>query len=79
MAVFKKKDVRTIYNMIYRDGRGGTTYMKRFPVTGVTRDKAYDLTNGKAQSKVFYFSANPNWGSRDCNGLIAAVGGYQKN
>lgn len=60
VAVFKKKDDRTIYNMIYRDGRGGTTYMKRFPVTGVTRDKTYDLTNGKSQSKVLYFSANPN-------------------
>ena len=60
VAVFKKKDDRTIYNMIYRDGRGGTTYMKRFPVTSVTRDKEYDLTNGNAQSKVFYFSANPN-------------------
>ncbi|MCH2655767.1 MAG: DNA gyrase/topoisomerase IV subunit A, partial [Flavobacteriales bacterium] len=60
VAVFKKKDDRTIYNMIYRDGRGGTTYMKRFPVTSVTRDKEYDLTNGNAQSKVFYFSANLN-------------------
>jgi topoisomerase-4 subunit A len=60
VAVFKKKDDRTIYNMIYRDGKSGTTYMKRFPVTGVTRDKAYDLTNGNPQSKVFYFSANPN-------------------
>ena len=60
VAVFKKKDDRTIYNMIYRDGRGGTTYMKRFPVTSVTRDKEYDLTNGNPQSKVFYFSANPN-------------------
>ncbi len=60
VAVFKKKDTRTIYNMIYQDGRGGTSYIKRFAVTGVTRDKHYDLTNGKAQSKVHYFSANPN-------------------
>lgn len=60
VAVFKKKDNRTIYNMIYQDGRGGTSYIKRFAVTGITRDKHYDLTNGKAQSKVHYFSSNPN-------------------
>ena len=60
VAVFKKKDTRTIYNMIYQDGRGGTSYIKRFAVTGVTRDKHYDLTNGNDQSKVHYFSANPN-------------------
>ncbi len=60
VAVFKKKDKRTIYNMIYQDGRGGTSYIKRFAVTGVTRDKHYDLTNGNPQSKVHYFSANPN-------------------
>ena len=58
--VFKKKDKRTIYNMIYQDGRGGTSYIKRFPVTGITRDKIYDLTNGNPHSKVHYFSANPN-------------------
>ena len=60
VAVFKKKDKRTIYNMIYQDGKGGTSYIKRFAVTGVTRDKHYDLTNGCPQSKVHYFSANPN-------------------
>ena len=60
VAVFKKKDKRTVYNMIYQDGRGGTSYIKRFAVTGVTRDKPYDLTNGNPQSKVHYFSANPN-------------------
>ncbi len=60
VAVFKKKDKRTIYNMIYKDGRGGASYVKRFNVTGVTRDKIYDLTNGKAQSDVLYFTANPN-------------------
>ncbi len=60
LAVFKKKDKRTIYNMIYLDGKGGTSYIKRFAVTGVTRDKHYDLTNGSPQSKVHYFSANPN-------------------
>ncbi len=60
VAVFKKKDKRTIYNMIYQDGRGGASYVKRFAVTGVTRDKEYDLTQGKKGSKVSYFSANPN-------------------
>jgi topoisomerase-4 subunit A len=59
-AVFKKKDQRTIYNMIYRDGKGGTTFIKRFPVTGVTREKEYDLTQGKSNSSILYFSANPN-------------------
>lgn len=60
VAVFKKKDQRTIYNMIYRDGKGGTTFIKRFAVTGVTRDKIYDLTQAKPNSNVLYFSANPN-------------------
>ncbi len=60
VAVFKKKDKRTIYNMIYQDGRGGASFVKRFAVTAVTRDKEYDLTQGKKSSKVTYFSANPN-------------------
>ncbi len=60
VAVFKKNDTRTIYNVVYRDGKGGVYYMKRFSVTGVARDKDYDLTNGKAGSKVVYFTANPN-------------------
>ena len=60
VAVFKKKDKRTIYNMIYRDGKSGPSYMKRFNVTGVTRDKEYDLTAGSKASSVLYFSANPN-------------------
>ncbi|WP_109852968.1 DNA gyrase/topoisomerase IV subunit A [Aquimarina sp. AU58] len=60
VAVFKKKDKRTIYNLIYQDGRGGASYVKRFAVTGVTRDKEYDLAQGKKGSKVTYFSANPN-------------------
>ena len=59
-SVFKKKDNRTIYNMIYRDGKNGTTFIKRFAVTGITRDKIYDLTQGKTQSETLYFSANPN-------------------
>ncbi len=60
VAVFKKKDSRTTYNMIYKDGRGGSSYVKRFNVTGITRDKMYDLTAGKSGSDVLYFSANPN-------------------
>ncbi len=60
VAVFRKKDKRTTYNMIYKDGRGGASYVKRFNVTGVTRDKMYDLTTGKASSEVLYFSTNPN-------------------
>lgn len=60
LAVFKKNDVRTIYNLIYRDGKQGNTYMKRFPVKSITRDKEYDLTAGNKGSKLFHFSANPN-------------------
>jgi len=60
VAVFKKNDKRTIYNVVYRDGKNGITYMKRFPVTGVTRDKEYDITQGTPGSRILYFSANPN-------------------
>ncbi|MFS4416896.1 DNA gyrase/topoisomerase IV subunit A [Maribacter sp. 2307ULW6-5] len=60
VAIFKKKDKRTIYNMIYKDGKSGPTHIKRFSVTSITRDRPYDLTPGKAGSKVLYFSANPN-------------------
>jgi topoisomerase-4 subunit A len=60
VAVFKKKDRRTTYNMIYKDGRGGASYVKRFNVTSITRDKLYDLTAGKGGSEVLYFTANPN-------------------
>jgi topoisomerase-4 subunit A len=59
-AVWKKGDKRTIYHMVYQDGSGGPSYVKRFNVTGVTRDKEYDLTRGKKGSRVLYFSANPN-------------------
>ena len=58
--IYRKNDNRTIYNAIYRDGKGGIYYMKRFAVTGVARDKEYDLTQGKAGSRVMYFTANPN-------------------
>src|SRR5436190_7918509 len=59
-AVFQKNDERTTYNMIYSDGKGGLSYAKRFNVTGVTRDKEYDLTKGDERSKVHYLSVNPN-------------------
>ncbi|MCF8358502.1 MAG: DNA gyrase/topoisomerase IV subunit A [Prolixibacteraceae bacterium] len=60
IAVFKKNDKRTIYNVVYRDGKAGATYMKRFFVNSVTRDKEYNLTKGTPGSRVLYFSANPN-------------------
>ncbi|HWI92911.1 MAG TPA: DNA gyrase/topoisomerase IV subunit A [Flavisolibacter sp.] len=59
-AVFRKGDERTTYNMIYTDGASGVSYAKRFNVTGVTRDKEYDLTKGHDKSKVHYLSVNPN-------------------
>ncbi len=59
-AVFQKNDERTTYNMIYADGKAGVSYAKRFNVTGVTRDKVYDLTRGDEKSKVHYLSVNPN-------------------
>lgn len=58
--VFRKNDERTIYNMIYQDGKNGAAYVKRFAVVGITRDKEYSLTKGTAGSKVLYFTANPN-------------------
>lgn len=60
LAIFQKSDERTTYNMIYLDGKTGVSYAKRFNVTGITRDKEYDLTKGSDRSKVHYFSANPN-------------------
>ncbi|WP_319499722.1 DNA gyrase/topoisomerase IV subunit A [uncultured Draconibacterium sp.] len=60
LAVFKKNDKRTIYNVVYKDGESGNFYMKRFFVTGVTRDKEYNLTKETKGSRIVYFSANPN-------------------
>ncbi len=60
IKIFKRNDVRTIYNLIYRDGRNGKVMVKRFAVSGVTRDKEYSMTKGTPGSKVLYFSANPN-------------------
>ncbi|MGB5361775.1 MAG: DNA gyrase/topoisomerase IV subunit A [Aureibaculum sp.] len=78
VAVFKKNDKRTIYNMIYRDGKSGSTYMKRFAVTGITRDKEYDLTGGNKGSKVLYFSANPNGEAEVVTVNLRAVGKIKK-
>lgn len=78
VAVFKKKDKRTIYNMIYKDGRGGATYIKRFAVTSITRDKAYDLTSGKASTDVSYFSANPNGEAEVVTVNLRQVGSIKK-
>lgn len=60
VAVFNKGDNRTTYNLIYRDGKSGTSYIKRFNVSSITRDRIYDLTQGKKGSQILYFSANPN-------------------
>jgi topoisomerase-4 subunit A len=60
LDVFKKNDKRTVYNTVYRDGKTGPYYIKRFAVNGITRDKEYDITQGTAGSKVVYFTVNPN-------------------
>ena len=78
VAVFKKKDKRTVYNMIYRDGKKGTSYIKRFSVTGVTRDKMYDLTNGSEESKTLYFSANPNGEAEVVSVVLRQTGSIKK-
>ena len=78
VAVFKKKDARTIYNMIYKDGKGGATFIKRFAVTSITRDKTYDLTKGKPQTNVLYFSANPNGEAEIVSVLLRQVGSIKK-
>lgn len=58
--IFKKNDKRTIYNVAYRDGKEGTTFLKRFAVTSIVRDREYDLTQGTPESRIIYFTANPN-------------------
>ncbi|QNJ98662.1 DNA gyrase/topoisomerase IV subunit A [Constantimarinum furrinae] len=78
VAVFKKKDKRTIYNMIYKDGPRGATYVKRFAVTSITRDKEYDLTAGTKGSKVYYFTANPNGEAEVVNVLLRQTGSIKK-
>ncbi len=78
VAVFKKKDKRTTYNLVYKDGKGGATYIKRFNVTSITRDREYDLTTGKAGSQVLYFSANPNGEAEVITVLLRQVGSVKK-
>jgi topoisomerase-4 subunit A len=78
VAVFKKKDKRTIYNMIYRDGKGGPSYIKRFAVTSTTRDREYDLTNGSKSSVVLYFSDNPNGEAEVVTVLLRQSGSIKK-
>jgi len=60
LGVFKKNDKRTIYNVVYRDGKTGPYFIKRFDIPTITRDRDYDITNGKPGSKIMYFTANPN-------------------
>jgi len=78
IAIFDKSDKRTIYNMIYRDGKSGPSYIKRFNVSGVTRDKPYDLTNETAGSQVVYFSHNPNGEAEVITILLRQVGTIKK-
>tara|TARA_B110000438_G_scaffold182464_1_gene174395 strand:- start:1386 stop:4010 length:2625 start_codon:yes stop_codon:yes gene_type:complete len=78
VAVFRKKDKRTVYNMIYRDGKKGTSYIKRFSVTGVTRDKEYNLTRGTENSKILYFSSNPNGEAELVNIILRQSGAIKK-
>ena len=78
VAVFKKKDKRTTYNLVYKDGKGGPTYIKRFNVTSITRDRVYDLTTGKSGSQVLYFSANPNGEAEVITVLLRQVGSIKK-
>ncbi|PKP25540.1 MAG: DNA topoisomerase IV [Bacteroidetes bacterium HGW-Bacteroidetes-2] len=78
VAVFKKKDKRTIYNIIYKDGIKGASYVKRFAVTGVTRDKEYDLTQNNKASKILYFTANPNGEAEIVHILLRQSGSIKK-
>ena len=77
-AIFKKNDTRTIYNMIYKDGKKGSSFIKRFAVKGITRDKVYDLTQGKPGSNVLYFTANPNGEAEVISILLRNTGNVKK-
>jgi len=79
IAIFKKGDKRTIYNMMYRDGRSGPSYMKRFNVTSVTRDKEYPLTAGTKGSVVWYFTANPNGEAETVTLELKPLAGLKKS
>ena len=78
VAVFKKKDKRTTYNMVYKDGAKGPTYVKRFNVTSVTRDKQYTVSQGNKGSKVLYFTANPNGEAEIVQILLRQSGSIKK-
>jgi topoisomerase-4 subunit A len=78
LGVFKRKDKRTVYNLIYRDGKKGTSYIKRFFVTGITRDKVYDLTRGTKDSKILYFTSNPNGEAETVNVILRQTGSIKK-
>jgi topoisomerase-4 subunit A len=78
VAIFKKKDKRTVYNFMYREGAKGPSYMKRFNVTSVTRDKEYDLANESKGSLVHYFSANPNGEAEVVTINLRAAGSVKK-
>lgn len=78
IAIFKKNDERTTYNMIYTDGPKGITFIKRFNVTGVTRDKEYDLTKGSPNSNVHWFTINPNGEAEKVQVILKPVAGLRK-
>jgi topoisomerase-4 subunit A len=78
VGVWKKKDKRTIYNLIYKDGAKGATFVKRFPVTSITRDREYDITAGNPGSKVLYFTANPNGEAEVVTVLLRQSGSIKK-
>jgi topoisomerase-4 subunit A len=78
VAIFKKNDERTTYNMIYRDGPKGITFMKRFNVTGITRDKEYDLCKGTPGSEVFWFTVNPHGEAEKVMVNLRKVSGVRK-
>jgi topoisomerase-4 subunit A len=78
VAVFKKNDERTTYNMIYTDGPKGITFIKRFNVTGITREKEYDLTKGTANSAVHWFTINPNGEAEKVIVVLKPLSGVRK-
>lgn len=73
LAVFKKKDSRTVYNVVYRDGKAGKYYIKRFSVTTIQHDREFDLTTGKPGSRVLYFTANPNGEAESIKVLLKPI------
>jgi topoisomerase-4 subunit A len=78
VSIFDKSDKRTIYNLIYRDGKSGPSYIKRFNVTAVTRDKIYDLTNGTKGSQILYFTHNPNGEAEVITIILRQIGSIKK-